>query len=740
MKNKFLTLKLILITSLFSTLVFADARPKIALVLSGGGARGGAHVGVLKVLEEKRIPIDFIVGTSMGSFVGGLYASGRSAHDIEVLLTTTDWKKYIRTDFVRADIPMRKKETEYQYQGRLGIGIDVENDLVLPTGVFKRQPMLLKFEEEFEHVQDIHDFSKLAIPFKAVATNIKNGEAVVLESGSLARSVYASSAIPGGFQPININGLDLVDGGVSDNMPIGLAKKMGADIIIAVDVSENFEKNLDINSYFVVMGQLINILMRKNANESIATLEKQDILITPGLKGITGLDAHKYKEIIQAGVEATNKLYDTQLKHLSISSSEYAIYQNSCNLKTHDNNQIIDAIVINNPSYISDDVIRKRLSAKVGEKLNLELLRKDILHIYNMGLFDSITHSFTNKNGQNTLEITSVPSWDNHGEIRMSFGLEDDFDGHSTYSLKFGYTMFGLNEYGGEWKSDFEIGRSKLASTEIYQPLGSMQRFYIKPSLSYINVNELIPARTLGFDQEGSLEMGVERYGATLGLGAYLNRDYKFEIGISTFTDSVEMELLEISEKYNTIPIHASIKTDNLDNLNFPSNGFKGNVIWTKEMSKFGSDYDYEQIYLDMEKPINIGPHNITSYLKYGSTYEQNSVSSLAGGFSLGGLFNLSGFVPYSLNNENMFLGVVKYRYELKNGGFFGSLNAPLYVGFSAEIGNTWGRDDNVNYDMLHKSGTVYFSADTILGPFYFAYGFSDGKERTTYLYLGEKF
>jgi NTE family protein len=152
---------------------------------------------------------------------------------------------------------MRKKKIDYLYQGRLGVGINAQNTLVLPTGVLKREPLLLKFMQLTENVRGVRDFDNLEIPYRAVATNIKNGDAVVLKSGSLAKAIYASSSIPGGFQPINIDGIDLVDGGVSDNMPIQVARDMGADIIIAVDVSENFKDRLDIDSYFVIMGQLV---------------------------------------------------------------------------------------------------------------------------------------------------------------------------------------------------------------------------------------------------------------------------------------------------------------------------------------------------------------------------------------------------------------------------------------------------------------------------------------------------
>ena len=161
----------------------------------------------------------------MGSFVGGLYASGKTPQEIEKMLVETKWKEYIRTDFDRADTSMRKKQVEYLYQGKLGVGINIKNEVVLPTGVFKKQPMLFKFLQETQHIENIKNFDNLPIPFRAIATNIKNGDAVVLKSGSLARAIYASSSIPGGFQPINIDGIDLVDGGVSDNIPISLAKK-----------------------------------------------------------------------------------------------------------------------------------------------------------------------------------------------------------------------------------------------------------------------------------------------------------------------------------------------------------------------------------------------------------------------------------------------------------------------------------------------------------------------------------
>ncbi|WP_457744480.1 patatin-like phospholipase family protein [Sulfurimonas sp.] len=731
-------MKLIIIFSLLFTILLAKDRPKIALVLSGGGARGAAHVGVLKILEKNHIPIDMIVGTSMGSFMGALYASGKSPQEIENLLIKTKWKNFITADFNRQDIPMRRKNVDYTYQGRLGLGINADNELVLPTGVLKREPFLLELMSMTANTQEIKDFDKLPIPYRAVATDISNGDAVVLKSGSLAEAIYASSAIPGGFQPINIDGIDLVDGGVSSNLPIQVARDMGADIIIAVDVSEDFSKDLDVNSYFIVMGQLIDILTRKNVEASIATLTKKDILLIPNVSKFTALDADKYKEIIQKGVDIAIQ-NEKKLQKLSLSAQKYKKYQILHRHKYNYNytQPIIDEIKIINTTYISDEYIRNKIHQKIGSKLDAKLLRENLTHLYHMTIFDSVDYRVKKLDGKNILVIKTLPSWDNHGEIRFAIGLEDDFTGHSAYSLKAGYTMFGLNELGGEWKSDFEIGRNQKAYTEFFQPLDTMQRYYIKPSLVYESVTDIFTTNA-----KGNQEIFSSRKGGTFAFGSHIGTDYEFEVGSSIFEDKIQVDAIEtLSNTYHTMPIYFQVKVDNLDNVNFPKVGVKSRLRWTKEMNAWGSDYNYEQIYFDIEKPINFYSNNITMFVKYGNTYKKNDdMTRLSGTFRLGGLFNLSGYAPYSFIGDNVALGVLKYTYELKDGGFFGTLNAPLYAGFSLETGQTWMSGENINFDTFHKSATLYIAADTFLGPFYFAYGFSENAKQSAYLYLGEKF
>ncbi|SFV69716.1 putative patatin-like phospholipase [hydrothermal vent metagenome] len=730
-------MKFIFLFFLLFTILFAQERPKIALVLSGGGARGGAHVGVLKVLEQNRIPIDMIIGTSMGSFMGGLYAAGESPESIEKMLVSTDWKEYIRADFDRQQMPMQRKSTDYTYQGKIGFGINVNNEIVLPTGVLKREPLLLKFDALTENISDVKDFDKFPIPFRAVATNIKNGEKVLLGSGSLAKAIYASSAIPGGLQPININGIELIDGGVSDNIPIQVAKDMGADIIIAVDVSEDFPETVNVNSYFVVMGQLVDILMRKNANESLKLLNSKDILITPELEGYSGLDVEAYPEIIQAGYKAALKQVKALQKY-SLSKQEYAKYRQKHRKKHLAQPLIIDMVEIENHTYLANKIIRKQIRQKVGTPFDATMLREDILNLYNSMVFDGVTYKIVQKDGRNILHITTTPSWNNKGDVLFSIALSDDFKGHSSYSLKAGYLMYGVNSLGAEWRTDVEVGKRQHYATQFYQPLDASQLFYVRPFLSYEKMTYIIPTATLG-----NQELRSRGYGGGLAFGANITRNFRAEISFDTYTDRSIVDLLSYNQSFSARQIKLKLLYDNLDNYNFPEKGLLAQLRVKKDAKAWGSDYDYEQVSAFVQKPVSYDNNTLIFNAKFAKT---NILTPINGSitvydkFFLGGMFNLSGYQQYTLAGNNVVFANLMYRYRLKNGGFFGSLGMPLYAGATAEAGNIWNDGKSFHASKNKYSASVYAAADTPLGAFYFTYGYADADHNGLYLYLGEKF
>lgn len=240
-----------------------EGRPCVGLVLSGGGARGFAHVGVIKVLEEMHIKVDVVTGTSMGAMVGGAYAAGYTGAQLEETVNGVDWKRMFASRADRSDLPWRQKMDDYSNLSSGSIRLTHKGEIVLPDSLVPSQELTLFLEKETGVVNHINDLSNLAIPFTAVATDLVNGDRVELQKGlNLAAAMRASMSVPGVFAPVMQGNRLLVDGGLVDNLPVELARKMGADVIIAVNVGTPLLKRDELNSVVAVMGQMVHTLFR----------------------------------------------------------------------------------------------------------------------------------------------------------------------------------------------------------------------------------------------------------------------------------------------------------------------------------------------------------------------------------------------------------------------------------------------------------------------------------------------
>ena len=269
-----------------------SGRPRIGLALGGGGARGIAHIGVLKRLEEMRVPVDCIAGTSMGSIIGGLYASGMSLDQMSATLQDIDWPQIFTDGPPRADLPFRVKE-EQRVLLNAEVGLK-QGKVQLPKGLLEGQNLLLLLEELSLPAASVHDFDKLRIPYRAVAADLATGEAVVLGSGELAKAMRASMSIPSALVPVELNGKILVDGGVANNVPVNVARELcRPDVIIAVNVGAPLAPADQLTSVLSVTEQLTNFLTVGNTNQQLRTLGRKDVLIVPEPVSYTHLDVYK---------------------------------------------------------------------------------------------------------------------------------------------------------------------------------------------------------------------------------------------------------------------------------------------------------------------------------------------------------------------------------------------------------------------------------------------------------------
>src|SRR5260221_5299166 len=370
---------------LFAARALATDRPKIGLALGGGGARGCAHVGILRVLEELHIPIDFIAGTSAGAIVGGMYASGMTPAEIDQTLSTTDWRDALADRTRYKDAADRRKEADNRYPTVFEVGLQ-RGHLVLRGGLQSGQKLRFLLQWYLIPVSAVRDSSRLRVPFKAVAADIETGHAVVLDQGDLAEAMRASMAVPGVFSPMEIDGKVLVDGGVADNLPVDVVRAMGADVVIAVDVGSPLLKREQLQSLLAVTGQVLTILTRQNVQRQI---RGADIVLTPPVSGYGTMDFEEARKIIDAG---TNYGRDQapRLEQLTGAPQTFATL-NAARSRRDLIEPDIDSLVIEGSRRVDDRIIRAKVETRPGRPIDPEKLRRVIHHAYGLDDFPSVT-------------------------------------------------------------------------------------------------------------------------------------------------------------------------------------------------------------------------------------------------------------------------------------------------------------------------------------------------------------
>ncbi|HWN37521.1 MAG TPA: patatin-like phospholipase family protein, partial [Gammaproteobacteria bacterium] len=303
----------------------ADTRPQIGLVLSGGGARGGAHIGVLKALEELRVPVDYVAGTSIGAVVGGFYVSGMTVPELEHLVDSLEWETAFLNVTPRQLKSFRRKRDDDSFLVNQKPGLN-DGEFELPVGLVQGQVIDMIISRETLRASQVDNFDQLAIPFRAVAGDIVTGEPVVLGTGSLSRAIRASMSIPAALAPIEIDGRLLVDGGIAMNLPVDVARDMGADVVIAVDISSDLLGRETLKSVLDITSQLTNLLTRTGTLQQRAKLTSDDVLLVPNFSDdLTSMEFARMGETVQTGYDSVMQ-HREEFERLAVSEEQYAAY------------------------------------------------------------------------------------------------------------------------------------------------------------------------------------------------------------------------------------------------------------------------------------------------------------------------------------------------------------------------------------------------------------------------------
>ena len=707
------------------------SRPRVGLVLGGGGARGGAHVGVLRVMEEMRIPVDYIAGTSIGSLVGALYAIGYSPDQIETVLQRVPWDEAFQ------DLPDRRKQSFRQKQddrlamfpfemgfGKKGIGGK--------KGMLEGTRINFVFRSLTLDAGHIENFDELRIPYRAIAADLETADMVVLDHGDLAQAMRASMSVPGVFSPVEIDGRTLVDGGIARNIPVDVVRSMGADVVIAIDVGTPPRESVKDLSTFAVLSQTLAALAERNRRASREEIGPRDVLITPDLGNFGAGDFNEILTTVPKGEEAAHS-HEADLRRYSVSEEEFARFlERQRRGGPGGIPQVrIDSVKVEGVTNIPQETILKQLDTKPGSVVATQTLYADLDKFYRIGEIESVGYRVVKTPNGNELVIEAKEKSYGPAYLRFGISINSDFEGDNSFNVTSQLRWPRINRMGAEWKSTFAFGNPLQLATEFYQPFSAASHFFVAPRLEWatrreetflVNGDQEVIKGTYG---EAGLDFGVRfsNYGE-IRLGA-VRGTADFEAKTTTDFDP---------EEHETGGPRLLAVFDQLDDVFFPTHGNRSSLEIHLSRDSWGADEEYDKLEFRSMQAFTLGRNTFVAWTVVGSSL--GTEMPFFAQFPLGGLFNLSGFDRGSLRGNVAGLFSLADYWRLKRLGGLGK----LYGGAAVQAGNTWPGVSEAAFNEMLYSGTLFLGMSTKAYPVYLGFGYGEGGHKAGYLVIGRAF
>ncbi len=720
------------------------ARPKVALVLSGGGARGFAHVGVLKALEAARVPVDMIVGTSMGAIVGGLYASGMTADELEREILAVQWGDLFNSREPRQQLSQRRKEEDFELSPVLALGFR-DGEFRLPTGAVSSRSLEMLLRRYTLPTRHLQSFDQLPTPFRAVATDMETGQPVVMDSGDLATALRASMSVPGVFSPVTVGERILGDGGLVDNLPVGVARRMGADVIIAVNIGTPLAGRETLGTVLGITAQMVNILTEQNVQASIATLTPADLLLTPPLGKLTSADFERAPELVRIGREYADTV-TAALQRFSAPPDRYARWVSDRVEQAVGNTERVGRIA----SIRFEGVNERRaerlgagLDTAVGQRVDVDRIEDDLQKLAAAGDYERIDYSLVRRPGTDQEDLSILLRENNWGPnyLRLGIDLRTDFQGQGAFNLRISHNRHWLNDSGAEWRNRVQLGETLGVFSEIYQPLGSASERFVA---AYVDgrvrkVELFAPSgEALALVQRQGVQVGAD-IGWPIGLRGTIG---EMRLGVIGAQRSTTPELVSRAipvsvaqtQRWREAGLRAAVMADQLDYANFPSEGYRAvgeAVVGRRSYDNLPSGH-FDRIEGSLTAVRSWGPHTIN----VGARFARASDVPLGAvdEYSLGGFQQLSGYRVGQVAGNYLAFGRLTYYRRLPVDP--GPARA-LFVGGSLEAGNAWANRRDVSLRSLRGAGSLFIGADTGIGPLYLSLVSAPRGFTGLYLFLG---
>ena len=707
-------------------------RPKICLVLSGGGARGAAHVGVLKVLEELRVPVDCIAGTSMGSLVGAAYATGMNLTEMDAIIATISTELLFKEKPPRQERSMRRKQDDYDLFFGPEIGIS-GTKLTLAKG-FVTGVQLETVLRQLSRVKGFHRFDDLPIPFRAVATDLVTGKAVVFSEGELANVMRASMSVPGAVAPAEFDGMMLVDGMLTSNLPVETARAMGADIIIAVNVGTPLLKREQLSGILGVTGQMLSILTEQNVQASLAALKPTDILISPELGDFSTGDFDDLPKIAPLGADAARKVA-SRLAQLSLPPAEYAALRQRQQVAVVPDTRPVDEIRIGEMKIVNPRTVQSVMQTQAGKPIDQQELDRDMRRIYGLGYFEHVHYRYLDEPEKRILVVEAVEKSWGQDALRFGMGLSSDFKGDAYFDVVGSYRKRWINSLGGEWRTDVQIGHTNRLMSEIYQPLNPEGVFFVAPSVN-------IERRTADLYRVDQRVATYDLDQAVVGLdvGSVLGRYGEIRLGavkgkLDPKLDTGPAFLSPADGRVDQGAFRFRLALDQIDSAHFPRHGWRAGARVFDSTNRLGATDTYTKWDADATGAYSFGDHTFNFGARAGGRVGSDPIPRYDL-FQWGGFLQQSGYPTGALIGERIAFARAMYYHRILRSG----LLEGMYGGASLEFGKVGNPLVPGNPDGLLKSMSLFVAADSPLGPVYVGYGRSTDGNNSWYFYLGRAY
>jgi NTE family protein len=653
--------------------------------------------------------------------------------DLEQLVESLEWETAFLNVTPRQLKSFRRKRDDDSFLVNQKPGLN-DGEFELPIGLVQGQVIDMIISRETLRASQIDNFDELAIPFRAVAGDLATGEPVVLGSGSLARAIRASMSIPAALSPIEIDGRLLVDGGIAMNLPVDVARDMGADVVIAVDISSDLLSRDTLKSVLDVTSQLTNLLTRNGTLQQRAKLTSNDVLLVPKFgDDLTSTDFTRMRETIQTGYDAVMQ-NRAEFERLSVSEEEYAAYVAARRDPRMRELPTVDFVRLENKGPVADSVVEARLGAiEVGKPLDVDAVERAMNTVYGLDYYQNVRYGLVRDVQGTGIELELDPrAWGpNYLQLGMEYSSAKDSD--SLFGLAASYLRTAINPLGGEVRATAVIGDEPALVVDLYQPFGPKGLYFYAPSLylnsTQFNVYEGDERVTEAQLREGTLEFAVGRELLTWG-------EYRFGLRAAKGAFDVRVgDPTQISEEeFQRGEFFGRFSVDTMDSVSFPREGSQAVLEWRASRQRLlEADADFDQLLLSGSYAKTWGRHTLLTTLRWDTTISGTTPDSRL--FRMGGFFDISGLNRNQLSGQHATrIGTAYYR-RIGDLALF-----PAFAGMSLELGNVWdSRSDVASSDSI-LGGSLWAGVDTPVGPVYVGYGLAEGGEDAFYISLGRVF